>query len=422
MTPDGWMRTSLDSLLESCVYGISTKLSSDSSGTPILRMANISDHRLDLNELKYADISTFDPEKVLLARGDILFNRTNSIDNVGKVALVDTSRRLGFASYLMRLRPNANATPEWLYYLLSAPAMQRRLRALATNGVSQVNINPSKMRKLLVEVPPLPQQRKIAAILSALDDVVEKTEAVIESLQILKTAMMQELLTRGLPGRHIRFKRTEIGELPEEWDVRPLADIGHVQTGIAKGKATTTHAVPVPYLRVANVQDGYLHLQELKTIEVEPNQIDRYRLSVGDVLFTEGGDADKLGRGCVWSGEIDLCVHQNHVFAVRVDSSRVVPQFLALFGASSTGKAYFVEAAKRTTNLASINSTQLKALPVPVPSIDEQREIVRAIGNCSDRIARERSCTDAVRRTKAALMSVLLTGELLRVTAGKSIA
>jgi type I restriction enzyme S subunit len=305
---------------------------------------------------------------------------------------------------------------DFMRYVVRNPSMLRHYQggARGTN-VRRNRIARGDFLRIPLRLPPLLEQRKIAAILSAVDVVIEKTEAVIESLQALKKAMVQGLLTRGFPGGHTRFKQTEIGELPEEWDVRPLAEVGHVQTGIAKGKVTTGNAVPVPYLRVANVQDGYLDLEELKTIDVEPNQVDRYRLLVGDVLFTEGGDADKLGRGCVWSGEIDLCIHQNHVFAVRVDSDRVVPQFLALFGASPVGKAYFMGAAKQTTNLASINSTQLKALPVPVPSIDEQREIVRGIGTCSDRIDRERRCADAVRRTKAALMSALLTGEL-RVT------
>jgi Type I restriction modification DNA specificity domain len=298
-----------------------------------------------------------------------------------------------------------------------------RLLAEASPGGAGRNrtLNQKFLADTPVPLPPLSEQRKIAAILSAVDQVLEKTEAAIESLQMLKKAMMQELLTRGLPDRHVHFRQTEIGEIPAEWDLFRLAEIARVQTGVAKGKVTTGNAIPVPYLRVANVQDGYLDLDELKTIEVEANQVDRYRLCVGDVLFTEGGDADKVGRGFVWSGEIDLCLHQNHVFAVRVNSNRILPQFLSVFRASRAGKAYFMEAAKQTTNLASINSTQLKQLPVPAPSIEEQREIVRALGTFSDWIDCERRCADAVRAMKAALMSGLLTGEL-RVSPNEDVA
>lgn len=172
----------------------------------------------------------------------------------------------------------------------------------------------------------------------------------------------------------------------ESWPVRPLSDVADIQTGIAKGKAATGATVEVPYLRVANVQDGHLDLTEMKTIVVEPAALDRYRLHSGDVLFTEGGDFDKLGRGCVWRGEIDPCLHQNHVFAVRTRTD-LLPDFLAAHAASQRGRAYFLDCAKRTTNLASINSTQLKAFPVPLPPLPEQREIAATLKAVDDAIA-----------------------------------
>ena len=86
---------------------------------------------------------------------------------------------------------------------------------------------------------------------------------------------------------------------------------------------------------------------------------------------------DKLGRGTVWSGEIDPCLHQNHVFVAR-SRGNLRPEFLSLYGGSSRGKEYFFNCSKQTTNLASMNSTQLKGLPVPIPRVDEQDEIVGA--------------------------------------------
>ena len=112
--------------------------------------------------------------------------------------------------------------------------------------------------------------------------------------------------------------------------MRRLRDVAKVRTGIAKNKERKVlDPVSVAYLRVANVQDGFLDLSEIKSIEIERNQVERYRLNYGDVLFNEGGDFDKLGRGCVWRGEISECVHQNHVFVVRCNSD-LLPEFLAL--------------------------------------------------------------------------------------------
>jgi type I restriction enzyme S subunit len=130
---------------------------------------------------------------------------------------------------------------------------------------------------------------------------------------------------------------------------------------------------------VANVQDGYLDLTEVKEIDVPLYQIDRFTLRSGDVLLTEGGDFDKLGRGSIWNGDIEGCVHQNHVFAVRVkDPEALLPAFLACEVQSSRARNYFLSCAKQTTNLASINSSQLRALPIVIPPPNEQRAIVMA--------------------------------------------
>ena len=124
----------------------------------------------------------------------------------------------------------------------------------------------------------------------------------------------------------------------------PLENCAVVQTGAAKGrKFGGAEVVQVPYLRVANVQDGYLDLAEMKTISIRRSELDRYRLQQGDVLMTEGGDFDKLGRGFVWRGQLKLCVHQNHVFAVRTDRNRLLPDFFTYEAQSDYGRGLFSE-------------------------------------------------------------------------------
>lgn len=126
------------------------------------------------------------------------------------------------------------------------------------------------------------------------------------------------------------------------------------------------------------MQDGHLDLSVIKHISIERKNLERYTLKTGDVLLTEGGDFDKLGRGTVWNNEIESCVHQNHVFSVRTDASVLLPEFLSILTASSYGKRYFISCSKQSTNLASINSTQLKQFPVLLPSLDVQKSIVSA--------------------------------------------
>ncbi|MCC7335388.1 MAG: restriction endonuclease subunit S [Pirellulaceae bacterium] len=204
--------------------------------------------------------------------------------------------------------------------------------------------------------------------------------------------------------------------IPNDWRLEKLSCVAEVQTGIAKGKKDIEHPVDLPYLRVANVQDGYLDLTEIKTITVAARDVERFRLKSGDVLFTEGGDADKLGRGTVWANEVDVCLHQNHVFAVRVDETQLIPKFLAVYASSYYGKSYFLSCSKQSTNLASINTKQLKNMPLPLPSVSEQRAIVERIAIWDRAIELIEKLIAAKQKLKQAVMLRILAGSTARPT------
>jgi type I restriction enzyme, S subunit len=198
--------------------------------------------------------------------------------------------------------------------------------------------------------------------------------------------------------------------VPKGWSRRPLHEVAEVRTGLAKGKTGLIHPVELPYLRVANVQDGYIDLTEVKTIAVEKHQAERYSLKQGDILMTEGGDFDKLGRGAVWDGVIDPCLHQNHVFSVRSNKDLINPFFLSALSGSEYGRSYFLSCAKRSTNLASINSSQLKSFPIVFPPLPEQDRIANILSTWDQAItATERLLSNSQRRTRD-LMASLLSG------------
>ncbi|CAM3797486.1 restriction endonuclease subunit S [Rheinheimera salexigens] len=199
--------------------------------------------------------------------------------------------------------------------------------------------------------------------------------------------------------------------VPNGWKRKPLEKVAEIKTGVAKGKKGLKDPIDVPYLRVANVQDGYIDLSEVKTIQIERHQLDRYSLQVGDVLMTEGGDFDKLGRGDVWQGQISPCLNQNHVFAVRTNKQIVLPYFLAALSGSNYGKTYFLSCAKRSTNLASINSTQLKEFPVLIPPLPEQLKIAKILSTWDKAISTTERLIDNSKQQKKALMQQLLTGK-----------
>jgi type I restriction enzyme S subunit len=208
------------------------------------------------------------------------------------------------------------------------------------------------------------------------------------------------------------LQQTEIGPIPLDWQVEPLAKVAEIRSGIAKNvNAVIADAIEVPYLRVANVQDGYLDLQEISTIRINREDLRRYSVLPFDVLMNEGGDIDKLGRGALWRGQIQPCVHQNHVFVVRCKPA-LAPQFLSAWSASPPARRYFLFAGKQTTNLASINKTSLGQLPVAMPRLrEEQERIAQALADADALIESLEQLLSKKRQIKQGAMQDLLTGQ-----------
>ena len=235
-------------------------------------------------------------------------------------------------------------------------------------GVAQANINLSILRSHAVPMPSIEEQRRIAAVLDTAEALRAKRRLTLAKLDTLMHATFIDMF--GDPVAN-----------PFGWrDDRVLADVADVRSGITKGRKTVSASLtPVPYLAVVNVQDGYIQLDPLKSIEATAAEIEKYALQTGDILLTEGGDPDKLGRGAVWHGQVEPCIHQNHVFRVRMVDDNVMPEFLSRLLASQRGKRYFLRMAKQTTGIASINMTQLRAFPLLEPPLATQDEFLSRI-------------------------------------------
>ena len=231
---------------------------------------------------------------------------------------------------------------------------------------------------------PLDEQKSRADFLdlecSSIDKILFKTRSSIEEYKKLKQTVITRTVTKGVRGeREMKDSGVEwIGEIPVEWRKTQLRHCATIKSGITLGKSYSKDTILIerPYLRVANVQGGYVDLNDLATIEVTLDEDLKYRLHSGDVLMTEGGDRDKLGRGCVWHGEIEPCLHQNHVFAIQTNETILLPEFLEYLTASDVGRSYFDVTAIKTTNLACTSSSKVLAFTIPLPPIEEQTEIV----------------------------------------------
>jgi type I restriction enzyme S subunit len=203
------------------------------------------------------------------------------------------------------------------------------------------------------------------------------------------------------------------------WPESSLSEICTISSGITKGRKPSSEPLKeVPYMAVVNVQDGRLNLDLVKTIQASAAEIERYQLLPGDLLLTEGGDPDKLGRGTIWNGEINPCIHQNHIFRVRASSSLIHMSYLSRLVASPAGKAYFLAKAKQTTGIASINLTQLRSFPVPLPPLNEQRRIASKLDTTLAAVDACRQRLDGVaailKRFRRAVLAAATSGELTR--------
>lgn len=355
--------------------------------------------------------------------GDVLLNSTGT-GTIGRSCVFNDANDFVVDSHVTIIRPQSKKLhPQWVNMLLRSPQGQTNLETFCYAGsTNQVELARTPLVETEIPLPPLPEQRRIAEVLDTLDRTIERTERIIGKLKAAKTGLLHDLLTRGLdengqlrdPDRNPElFKETELERMPKEWKIHRLDAVAAVSSGVTLGQNLHgAGTVELPYLRVANVQDGYIDLSEVKTVRVLAADVERFTVRDGDVLMNEGGDLDKLGRGAVWREQTQVFLHQNHVFKVRANLLLLVPEYLALVGASRIGKRYFMGIGKQTTNLASINSTQLKAFPIPLPSLQEQKQIIAKLEAFDKSLRTEQTQLAKLHSLKRGLMEDLLTGRV----------
>jgi type I restriction enzyme S subunit len=330
---------------------------------------------------------------------DILYSKIRPA--LRKVALSDF-RGLCSAD-IYPLRPLEGVHPRFLLYVLLGSRFS--LFAESVSGRSGIpKVNRVELAEFSFPLPPLREQIRMADSVEALDEAIRSTERLIAKLEHVHHGLAHDLLCQA------DFLRDQV---TTGWITRRLDEFADIGGGVTLGQDLPVGgSVVLPYLRVANVQDGYIDTSDLKSVAVLKAEVDRYLLRPGDVLMTEGGDFDKLGRGAVWDGSVDPCLHQNHIFRVRCNPKALLPEYLAAYSRSVAGRRYFLNSSKQTTNLASINKRQLSAFPVPTPPMHEQRRIVDVLGRSTQRIASAQAELAKLRQLKVGLMDDLLTGRV----------
>jgi type I restriction enzyme S subunit len=371
--------------------------------------------------LKNSSAKIAEPDSVLLAM----------YGSIGKLGInkipVATNQAIAFTKEIYKSTCNKYL----FYYLLS---IRSDLFFLGKGG-TQLNISQTVIKSVPLPLPPINEQHRIVTEIekqfSRLDETVSALKRIQANLKrykasVLKSAVegkltsawreqnpalesAQQLLERILKERRAHWEAAELAkmqangkppkdnqwklkykepvnpditllpELPAGWMWARLDTISSIKGGITIDRnKTASDFKSVPYLRVANVQRGYLDLSKIKEILAPEHKIKGLLLQNNDILFNEGGDLDKLGRGWIWEGQINNCIHQNHVFRARLFLPSIQAKIISWWG-NSFGRNYFLIAGNQTTNLASINLTVLSGFPVPLPPLNEQAQIVAEV-------------------------------------------
>ena len=324
----------------------------------------------------------FDEKLVLLAEdGGYFFDPVRPITYI-------VEGRCWVNNHAHVLRARQRIIPEFLNYQLGFADVKTYL-----SGSTRAKLTKSDASRIEVICPPLPEQRRIVDLLSRAEGIVRLRREAEKKAAELIPALFLDMF--GNPATN-----------PKGWPVEKLDLVAQIISGATKGRRfDPSEAIELPYMRVANVKDGHLDLTDIKTIAVKRGEVEKYRLLPGDLLMTEGGDPDKLGRGALWSGEIETCLHQNHIFKVRADRSRLMPEYLCELVGSRYGKTYFLRVAKKTTGIATINRTQLGGFPVVVPPLDRQQEFGEKLGAVRSIQSQQSAATAKAKATFNALLA-----------------
>ena len=336
---------------------------------------------------------------------DLVFNPMWAIGRGVAVSKVEGAVSTAYRVYELGER----VYPRFLHYYVRCDPIVDQYR-LVVRGLTTFDrsVTREDLEGMPVPLPPLPLQRAIADYLDTetarIDALIEKKHRMVELLDERRTLKISEMLDCTVMDKSIH---------PRPARRVPLRHLASVHGGLTLGKQYDSAVVSRPYIRVANVQDGHLDLSDIAQIDVPPEVARRHH---GDLLLLEGnGNPANLGRGTLWRGELQQCLHQNHVHVVRVDPNLLLPEYLDLVVRSQWARFFFTGESD-AVGISTLSQDRIRELPVPVPSIEEQRLLVEAAasqGRKHERTARlllDQISLLAERRQ--ALITAAVAGEL----------
>lgn len=345
-------------------------------------------------------------EKIVVRKGDIIFGKRRAYQR--KVAIADFDCIC--SAHAMVLQPKEDVIIKEIFpFFLQSDLFMNRAVRISVGGLSPT-INWKDLARQEFPLPPIDEQRRIAKVLWAAEDVIVKNEAFVAELEHCKQLMMRDLFSKGIEHNDGREPKA-VGMVPNGWIKVHIGSVSDVKGGIQKTRDREPKSNPRRYLTVAHVQRNYIDTGDPRYFEVSDEELGQWRLLRGDVLVIEGnGNRDQVGRTALFRGEIKDCVHQNHVIRVRPNQDSLISEYLMYFLNSPIGQQCVNKQSMGTSGLFTLSVSRLKKTKVPLPPLFEQRQIAAILSAIDDAIAAAKASVEGSKALKMQVINQLLSG------------
>jgi type I restriction enzyme, S subunit len=414
--PEEWkiMRL-IDISVKGIRNGIFKRREDFGEGVPLVNVSDLfSGYEIHTSKLERVRVSKEELKQFRLEEGDLFFCRSSLVaDGIGQTSIVNyLPEPAVFECHVMMVRPNKNyVNPKFLSYYTHSHFTKRFLLSIAMT-LTMTTIRQPDLERLPIIMPPLKEQQKIASILSNVDELIQKTDQIIEQTQRLKKGLMQRLLTKGIG--HTKFKKTEFGEIPEKWDMLKIAELIKDKEGIKTGPFGSSLKKEIFVARGYKIygqenvipddfKRGDYYIPEHVFLKMQ-----KYEIKPGDVLISLVGTHGKISL--VPEG-IKRGIINPRLLRIRLDVSKTLPEFMKILLES-----IFIQ--KQIQNLTHgltmgvINTEVIKQLVFFVPELSEQEKIIGIIRNINMLLKRQGFHMESLRSLKKGLMQQLLTGKI----------
>ena len=323
-----------------------------------------------------------------------------------RVGLVGIAGELmGASQDITLLAPTEAADRSYLYRTLinCAGLLQQRSRGTTIQGVSREDVD-----SLPILLPPLPEQRAIAAVLDSIDDAIESAETVIAATEQLRDSLLHQLLTRGVPGWHTEWKEVPgLGTIPAGWEVVRLGEVCAPPEYGASASARPFDPKLPRYVRITDITDDG-RLRKADVASADPSAVDGYELGPGDLLFARSGT---VGKTYLYRPEDGPCVYAGYLIRFRPLGEMASAEFLERFTRSQLYWRW-VESMFRAGAQPNINAAEYSSLPVVLPPMKEQQAIAALLDGVDATIAEAKRERDGLQLLKESAANALLLGRV----------